>query len=361
MRKIFIDFEMTMRKGQIISIGAVDEEGNTFYTLVKPMNLQLADISTKKLTGITRAALMEAPKTSKAFKMFADWVGNYKECFLYTYGNFDEISFRNTVRLNHISESSIIKLQNCFVDVSTAISSALGSNQSISLQHAADELGIEFEQQHNALDDAIALKMVYEKVCNKTTDEIIKTFLTNRIMKEVNKFIKGKPCMYNTKFNKIGSLNLKHMKPDDIIYCLRKSIMRDEELKKELMNSITDIKNISIVDVDRMVKYYFGIRENKFFVINPNEELIKRLEQMNVLYFTDTDIKTFPNKICNAKYVLYNNQDNQESLLDSLMIYEAYRQEKIIYSFNPISIQEIPVKLIPVEFTSDILQISSKA
>ena len=55
--KFCLDFEATRFSNRIISIGCVAENGNTFYTLVKPVNKAKVDRFITELTGITNAML----------------------------------------------------------------------------------------------------------------------------------------------------------------------------------------------------------------------------------------------------------------------------------------------------------------
>ena len=57
--KFYIDFEATQFTEQIISIGCIDEVGNSFYSLVKPQleNFKISNFITE-LTGISKNDLI---------------------------------------------------------------------------------------------------------------------------------------------------------------------------------------------------------------------------------------------------------------------------------------------------------------
>ena len=67
--KIYLDFEATSPENEIIAVGAVAENGATFYSLVKP---QLSTISPyiSRLTHIKQADLEKAKVISEVLKDF---------------------------------------------------------------------------------------------------------------------------------------------------------------------------------------------------------------------------------------------------------------------------------------------------
>ena len=94
--KYFIDFEAMQFSNYIISIGCVREDGDTFYSLVKPASKDHNKISKSisDLTGITNDMLTNAPEAYEVFEKFFSWVklqsvtsGETPE--FYCYGNCD--------------------------------------------------------------------------------------------------------------------------------------------------------------------------------------------------------------------------------------------------------------------------------
>ena len=63
----YLDFEATRFSNRIISIGCVAETGETFSTLVKPVNKAKVDKFITELTGITNEMLETAPTADAAF------------------------------------------------------------------------------------------------------------------------------------------------------------------------------------------------------------------------------------------------------------------------------------------------------
>ena len=70
----YLDFEATRFSNRIISIGCAAENGNTFYTLVKPVNKAKVDRFITELTGITNEMLQEAPSADEAFNQLFDFI-----------------------------------------------------------------------------------------------------------------------------------------------------------------------------------------------------------------------------------------------------------------------------------------------
>lgn len=91
--RFYINFEATQPENEIISIGAVAENGATFHTLVKP---QLSSISpyVSQLTHISAEDLKTAPIIDKAFIDFDLWVmhqeKNVMNCRFISYGDDDK-------------------------------------------------------------------------------------------------------------------------------------------------------------------------------------------------------------------------------------------------------------------------------
>ena len=85
--KYFLDFEATQFSNEIIAIGCVNENNQTFYSLVKPKK-KITDFITS-LTGITNEMLEDAPSSDKAFSAFYDWLNHNEPAEFYCYGNCD--------------------------------------------------------------------------------------------------------------------------------------------------------------------------------------------------------------------------------------------------------------------------------
>ena len=71
--KYFIDFEATQFTNEIISIGCVREDGNSFYALVKPKKQKAITPFITDLTGITKDMLENEKSSDEVFENFFDW------------------------------------------------------------------------------------------------------------------------------------------------------------------------------------------------------------------------------------------------------------------------------------------------
>ena len=73
--KYFIDFEASQFAEEIISVGCVDEDGRSFYSLVRPRKPRKVTDFITKLTGITRDEILNAPTADEVFTSFFEWLG----------------------------------------------------------------------------------------------------------------------------------------------------------------------------------------------------------------------------------------------------------------------------------------------
>lgn len=161
--KYYIDFEATQFSEEIISVGCVREDEETFYMLVAPSEGKITPFITN-LTGITKEMLEVAATPDAVFEAFYDWVftkDNLPE--FYVWGDSDvgfiQHTFKKTISLKarialgymaggiHNAEKKFhkdIKVDSC------ALIKAYNTL-----------IDPTYEQNHNALDDAM---MLY-KVC----------------------------------------------------------------------------------------------------------------------------------------------------------------------------------------------------
>ena len=88
---IYIDFEATQFSFDIISIGAVKESGESFYTLVKPRDIKKITPLITKITGLTQDMFTdEVPTICDVIPTFIKWVTKEtKSVTFFTYGGFD--------------------------------------------------------------------------------------------------------------------------------------------------------------------------------------------------------------------------------------------------------------------------------
>lgn len=165
----FIDFEATQYSHEIISIGCVNEKGETFNSLVNANPKKVTNFITK-LTGITKEEVINAPSADTVFSNFYDWItkDNNASFTFYCYGDTDitfiESNLKRAQNLKAICALSIIGMH--LKDYADIVKTHYGLIKRIKLikliQYYRNEENI--EQAHNALEDAIYLKEVYDAI-----------------------------------------------------------------------------------------------------------------------------------------------------------------------------------------------------
>lgn len=166
--KYFIDLEATQFSNEIISIGCVREDGETFYSLVNVSKNKMTNFITE-LTGITKEDVSTAPSSDEVFTKFYDWlVPDESKVQFFCYGNAD-LGF---IRRN-LNKATTVKAQMALsvlalhlVDYSKCVERHFGLIKSISLKKvlAYYRQVAEVEQNHNALEDALFLKEIYDRI-----------------------------------------------------------------------------------------------------------------------------------------------------------------------------------------------------
>ena len=164
----YVDFEATQPEQEIISIGAVADNGATFYALIKP---QFSSVSKyiSDMTGITQEMLNEANSLNVVLGDFSAWCYNQEKLLtswrFYSYGDGD-VEFLKHSLCNVIGEQQTIiaavmiaKMQ----DYSKKVTNYFrGRTSLIKAFNFLKEL--EKKQKHNALEDARMLAEVFSKV-----------------------------------------------------------------------------------------------------------------------------------------------------------------------------------------------------
>lgn len=164
----FIDFEATQFSNEIISIGCVREDGETFYSLVNVAKNKMTNFITE-LTGITKEDVANAPSSDEVFTNFYNWIiQDETKAQFFCYGNSD-LSF---IRKN-LNKATTIKAQMALsvlalhlIDYSKCVERHFGLIKSIGLKKviAYYRQVEEVEQNHNALEDAFFLKEIYDRI-----------------------------------------------------------------------------------------------------------------------------------------------------------------------------------------------------
>jgi DNA polymerase III epsilon subunit-like protein len=183
--RFYIDFEATQFSNRIISIGCVCENGNTFKTLVQPVNKGKITPFITELTGITPEMIAEAPSADEAFNMLFDFIelnntSNYPQ--FYVYGDSDAEFIKHTVPFMRDPRAMIcaMAIQGNLVDYSRTVKTFFNLGQNFALRKVymlicgLDEL----VQDHDALNDAKMLKVVVENLNKKCHPKDGQTMLT---------------------------------------------------------------------------------------------------------------------------------------------------------------------------------------
>ena len=184
--KFSLDFEATQFSERIISIGCAASNGAKFKTLVKPTKKKdKVNKFITSLTGITNEMLAEAPNADVAFNALFDFIlmnEDDEPSEFYCYGDCDKRFIERTiVGMTDTRAIMFAKgLYQSLKDFSKNVKQFFETENSISLRkiymliaHIDD-----FEQTHDALEDAIMLNEVINhlyEVCSKSDIEIIKS------------------------------------------------------------------------------------------------------------------------------------------------------------------------------------------
>lgn len=171
----FIDFEAAQFTNEIISIGCINENGDTFYSLVKPEGKITKFIT--DLTGITNEMLVDAALPNEVFSDLFDWCmrksPNEQNVF-YCYGNTDVQFLKANIKrsTNFKAGAMLSYIKSSLTDYAPKVKVHYGLIKPINLGKIANYIrGSEIEQNHNALDDACLLKYVFEKVESSPIDD----------------------------------------------------------------------------------------------------------------------------------------------------------------------------------------------
>lgn len=162
----YIDFEATQFSNNIISIGCVTENGETFRTLVKPGTGEKLTNFIKNLTGITDEDLRNAPTADDAFNMFYEFVKNNTVGAprYYCYGSSDREFIKHTVEGMRDFQAIVFatSIMSMLIDYSITVKSYMSKKMSLAKVIATIRNIENVDQTHDALDDAMMLKECHE-------------------------------------------------------------------------------------------------------------------------------------------------------------------------------------------------------
>ena len=182
--KFYMDFEATRFSNQIIDIGCLAENGNSFHSLVKPGDKKgKVDRFITELTGITNEMLADAPAADQAFidlykfvkqnQIFAD--DDTPEYIFY--GNSDKAFINSTIK--YMSDFEAItfakSIIGSYVDYSEEVRKFFKSDKPFPLRNVYKLISISElindEPKHSALEDSAMLRYINDELEKKCSPE----------------------------------------------------------------------------------------------------------------------------------------------------------------------------------------------
>ena len=161
--RFFIDFEGTQFSQEIISVGVIAEDGETFYSTVKPKTGKVNDFITN-LTGLTKEEINKAPTADEVFGNLWNWImekAHMSNAKFFVYGNQDSHFIQHTIKNceSYFANMCLCRILGNLKDYSKIVTQTFHLKRDIGLIKILSALrGEQIEQEHNALEDAIFLK-----------------------------------------------------------------------------------------------------------------------------------------------------------------------------------------------------------
>ena len=160
--KYYVDFEATQFSEEIISIGCVREDEETFYMLVAPSDGKVTPFITN-LTGITKEMLETAASPNAVFEAFYDWVFTKDDLpEFYVWGDSDvgfvQHTFKKTTSLK--ARMALGYMAGGIHNAEKKFRKAIKVDSCALVKAYNTLIDPTYEQNHNALDDAMMLYRV---------------------------------------------------------------------------------------------------------------------------------------------------------------------------------------------------------
>lgn len=178
--RFFLDVEATQPENEIISIGVVTENGESFYSLVRPSFSEVSPL-VAELTGIGEE-LKWASEINVVLKYLNKWIlarcGSYIDAQFYSYGE-DIYYFKATLPMVETEKgfqcmvAIIAKLEDASKKVFKYFQGTISLINAYNYINATD-----YEQAHNALSDAQMLREVIHYIEENDPLEARPVFLT---------------------------------------------------------------------------------------------------------------------------------------------------------------------------------------
>ena len=186
--KYFIDFEATQYSEEIISVGCVREDGETFYSLVRPVGSKITPFITN-LTGITADMIEKAMSPDTVFELFYDWLLTDKEGMpdFFVWGNSDGDFLRHTFRRTASVKARIAigYVTGSIIDYSKQFCKKIKADNCALIKAYNVLVDASTEQTHNALEDAMMLAKIYQLAENIPVTDL-REKMADAIVKKTN-------------------------------------------------------------------------------------------------------------------------------------------------------------------------------
>lgn len=199
---IYLDLEATQYSFEIISIGAITENNEEFYNLIKPKTKITKFIT--NLTGLNNIDLNQSLDFSKVFDIFWNWIEKIKKeenIKFYTFGDFDIVLLKKAYTRNN-KDKRLKYILNHIINIQPIIMRNLKhTNNQLSLLNTVKLItnNQNIKQTHNSLEDAKLLKNILDNI--EPNLENIKEYYKYITIKQIKKdYINGN--IKNVKLNK---------------------------------------------------------------------------------------------------------------------------------------------------------------
>ena len=238
----FIDFEATQFTNEIIAVGCVRDDGEVFYSLVKPTH-KITNFITN-LTGITREDLATAPSADEVFTKFFDWINGDNNIQFYCYGDADKGFALGTLKYtsSFYAKAALGLIATNLIDYQIILKERCRLAHCIKLIKAVNAFqGHEVEQTHDALEDAQFLRYIKECIDSQDynlftlfPDDIINIKQTDiALAKGIQRMKYGEVCETYSNIDDAADWIL-HQIPEE-----QREEVKPKNLKKHLRQAIT--------------------------------------------------------------------------------------------------------------------------
>lgn len=240
-----------------------------------------------KLTGITKEAVAKAPSSDEVFQKFYHWIENDSNLEFLCYGDTDiEFIKANLLRTTDPQAAAALGLiRTNLVDYSQQVKEYFGLHKSISLRRlVAYYRGVEsVEQSHNALEDSLFLKEVYDHIMVETPDmNAFPEYKTNEIIPKVQKkqsHKKEKAISLNAQMNadkiNIGLVRYSKTHSDKqvcgdlytaVMHCIKKMNQKNPNIIQDITILYPSVRKeilLAIKNDTKCYKYYWRKEDKK--------------------------------------------------------------------------------------------------